>query len=263
MSTVRSTGRTVGKRALAAFICLTMLCGLIPAAVLSTQGADVANYVSLPITIRDYAADGMLFEWNETGTVGDTVYSDSTPTKVITGTAEGLSNTDATSNDGYVRYTSKLSTPTANTPYITYYLDGTQTRNALRYCVVKYRTDAKSPITPKIGHRWGSSSNNYVNFDTSGYNDTSTWTTVVVDLGGSETDTVNYVSFFYGLASGKYIDIAYVAFFDTSAKATEYKKMTEKPPYQQSITTVTPKALVCLTQVTKTISTTSRVRTTQ
>lgn len=70
MSTVRSTGRAVGKRALAAFICLTMLCGLIPAAVLSTQGADVANYVSLPITIRDYAADGMLFEWNETGTVG-------------------------------------------------------------------------------------------------------------------------------------------------------------------------------------------------
>ena len=77
MSTVRSTGRAVGKRALAAFICLTMLCGLIPAAVLSTQGADVANYVSLPITIRDYAADGMLFEWNETGTVGDTVYTSS------------------------------------------------------------------------------------------------------------------------------------------------------------------------------------------
>ena len=77
MSTVRSTGRAVGKRALAAFICLTMLCGLIPAAVLSTQGADVANYVSLPITIRDYAADGMLFEWNETGTAGDTVYTSS------------------------------------------------------------------------------------------------------------------------------------------------------------------------------------------
>ena len=65
MSTVRSTGRAVGKRALAAFICLTMLCGFIPAAVLSTKSADVATYVSLPITIRDYAADGMLFEWNE------------------------------------------------------------------------------------------------------------------------------------------------------------------------------------------------------
>ena len=77
MSTVRSTGRAVGKRALAAFICLTMLCGFIPAAVLSTKSADVATYVSLPITIRDYAADGMLFEWNELGTVGDTVYTSS------------------------------------------------------------------------------------------------------------------------------------------------------------------------------------------
>lgn len=77
MSTVRSTGRAVGKRALAAFICLTMLCGFIPAAVLSTKSADVATYVSLPIIIRDYAADGMLFEWNELGTVGDTVYTSS------------------------------------------------------------------------------------------------------------------------------------------------------------------------------------------
>ena len=77
MSTVRSTGRAVGKRALAAFICLTMLCGFIPAAVLSTKSADVATYVSLPITIRDYAADGMLFEWNEIGTAGDTVYTSS------------------------------------------------------------------------------------------------------------------------------------------------------------------------------------------
>lgn len=220
MSTVRSTGRAVGKRALAAFICLTMLCGLIPAAVLSTQGADVANYVSLPITIRDYAADGMLFEWNETGTVGDTVYSDSTPTKVITGTAEGFSGTTAATYNGYVRYTSSASN--AN-PYITYYLDSTQTRNALRYCVVKYRTNAASASQPTIGHRWNNGdSKNYVNFDTSGYNKASTWTTVVIDL-GSGTDAVSHVSLFYKLASGKYIDIAYVAFFDKSEKATEYK----------------------------------------
>lgn len=220
MSTVRSTGRAVGKRALAAFICLTMLCGLIPAAVLSTQGADVANYVSLPITIRDYAADGMLFEWNETGTVGDTVYSDSTSTKVITGTATGLSKTTATTYDGYVRYTS--SADNAN-PYITYYLDSTQTRNALRYCVVKYRTNAASASQPTIGHRWNNGdSKNYVNFDTSGYNKASTWTTVVIDLGRG-TDAVSHVSLFYKLASGKYIDIAYVAFFDKSEKATEYK----------------------------------------
>lgn len=38
------------------------------------QGGEAAEfYVSLPITIRDYAADGMLFEWNENGTTGDAV----------------------------------------------------------------------------------------------------------------------------------------------------------------------------------------------
>lgn len=216
MSTVRSTGRAVGKRALAAFICLTMLCGLIPAAVLSTQGADVANYVSLPITIRDYAADGMLFEWNETGTVGDTVYSDSTPTRVFTEQAGGGAY-NATVYDSYVRYTS-----TSTGVYITYTLSG-KTRHDLRYCVVKYRTNAAASSTPTIGHRWNNgSSNNYVDFDTSGYNKASTWTTVVIDLGDG-TDVVSHVTLYPRLAKGKYIDIAYVAFFDKSEKATEYK----------------------------------------
>lgn len=219
MSTVRSTGRAVGKRALAAFICLTMLCGLIPAAVLSTQGANVANYVSLPITIRDYAADGMLFEWNEIGTPEkDTIHSDSsTPTRVFTEQAGGGAY-NATVYDSYVRYTS-----TSDGLYITYSLSSGQTRNDLRYCVVKYLTNAAATKTPTIGHRWNNgSSNNYVNFDTSGYNKTSTWTTVVIDLGGG-TNTVNYVTLYPRLASGNYIDIAYVAFFDTKAKADEYK----------------------------------------
>ena len=216
MSTVRSTGRAVGKRALAAFICLTMLCGFIPAAVLSTKSADVATYVSLPITIRDYAADGMLFEWNELGTVGDTVYSDSTPTRAFTEQAGGGAY-NATVSNGYVRYTS-----TSTGVYITYTLSG-ETRNALRYCVVKYRTNASPSSQPTIGHRWNKgASNNYVNFATSGYNKASTWETVVIDLGGG-TDAVSHVTIYPRLASGKYIDIAYVAFFDTSAKATEYK----------------------------------------
>ncbi|MDY5859529.1 MAG: fibro-slime domain-containing protein, partial [Eubacteriales bacterium] len=194
----------------------TMLCGLIPAAVLSTQGADVANYVSLPITIRDYAADGMLFEWNETGTVGDTVYSDSTPTRVFTEQAGGGAY-NATVYDSYVRYTS-----TSTGVYITYTLSG-KTRHDLRYCVVKYRTNAAASSTPTIGHRWNNgSSNNYVDFDTSGYNKASTWTTVVIDLGDG-TDVVSHVTLYPRLAKGKYIDIAYVAFFDKSEKATEYK----------------------------------------
>lgn len=220
MSTVRSTGRAVGKRALAAFICLTMLCGLIPAAVLSTQGANVANYVSLPITIRDYAADGMLFEWNEIGTPEkDTIHSDSsTPTRVFTEQAGGGAY-NATVYDSYVRYTS-----TSDGLYITYSLSSGQTRNDLRYCVVKYRTNAAATKTPTIGHRWNDGkSNNYVNFDTSGYNKTSTLTTtVVIDLGSGD-EKVDYVTIYPRLASGNYIDIAYVAFFDTKAKADEYK----------------------------------------
>ena len=35
------------------------------------------EYVSLPITIRDYAADGMLFEWNDLGQTGTLAYSQS------------------------------------------------------------------------------------------------------------------------------------------------------------------------------------------
>lgn len=217
MSTVRSTGRTVGKRALAAFICLTMLCGFIPAAVLSTKSADVATYVSLPITIRDYAADGMLFEWNELGTVGDTIHSASTPpTRVFTEKAGGGAY-NATVSDSYVRYTS-----TSTGVYITYTLSG-ETRNALRYCVVKYRTNASPSSQPTIGHWWKKGDQtHFVNFDTN-FGKDPTWTTAVIDLGGG-TDTVSYVTIYPRLASGNYIDIAYVAFFGNESDATEYKK---------------------------------------
>lgn len=232
MSTVRSTGRAVGKRALAAFICLTMLCGFIPAAVLSTKSADVATYVSLPITIRDYAADGMLFEWNELGDTGNKILSDYenvSPKKLITSKAGGGSysasahseSTTASDNTTittpYYRYT-----VSSTGAYITYSLSG-MTRSQLRYCVVKYRTNALPSSQPTIGHRWNNgASNNYVNFATSGYNQASTWKTVVIDLGSGE-DTVNYVTLYPRLDSGKYIDISYVAFFDDQNKANAYQ----------------------------------------
>ena len=65
------------KRSLAAVLCLVMVLGLIPilgggkialeaeAAPVDTQGYPVSDYITLPITIRDFAADGMLFEYNE------------------------------------------------------------------------------------------------------------------------------------------------------------------------------------------------------
>ena len=46
------------------------------------------EYVSLPITIRDYAADGMLFEWNDMGNTGTT-------SKLSTYSIRGLNVSDS------------------------------------------------------------------------------------------------------------------------------------------------------------------------
>ena len=126
------------KRILAALLSAVMVFTMIPfmgvtAYAENTNGTG-DEYVSLPITIRDYAADGMLFEWNEIGTPEkDTIHSDSsTPTRVFTEQAGGGAY-NATVYDSYVRYTS-----TSDGLYITYSLSSGQTRNDLRYCVVKY-----------------------------------------------------------------------------------------------------------------------------
>ena len=63
------------KRILAALLSAVMVFTMIPfmgvtAYAENTKGPG-DEYVSLPITIRDYAADGMLFEWNDMGQTGD------------------------------------------------------------------------------------------------------------------------------------------------------------------------------------------------
>ena len=62
------------KRILAALLSAVMVFTMIPfmgvtAYAENTKGTG-DEYVSLPITIRDYAADGMLFEWNDLGNTG-------------------------------------------------------------------------------------------------------------------------------------------------------------------------------------------------
>lgn len=60
------------KRILAALLAAFMAVSIMPAISVTTLAAgDEEEYVSLPITIRDYAADGMLFEWNDMGQTGD------------------------------------------------------------------------------------------------------------------------------------------------------------------------------------------------
>lgn len=205
---------------LGAAMFFTMLPGMsadVNAASGTTRAGENVNFVSMPITIRDYAADGMLFQWNELGATGDQVVGSSLPTPTVKYTAQaGGGAYNATTGDGYVRYTS-----TSTGIYITYSVSGSHSRSSMRYGVVKYRANADYSSQPTIGHRWNNGgTNKYVNFPTDGYNQ-SDFKSVVVDL-GSGTDTVTHVTLYPRLASGKYIDIAEVAFFSSQTDANSY-----------------------------------------
>lgn len=204
------------KRLLAALMSAIMAFAMLPAAGVPANAAEEQEYVSLPITIRDYAADGMLFQWNELGATGDQVVGGSvaTPTVRYTGQAGGGAYTVSTTED-YVRYTA-----TSDGTFITYSV-GNHTRTNMRYAVVKYRTSAGYHRQPTIGHRWNNgSSYNYVNFPTDGYNQNE-FKSVVVDLGAGG-ETVSYVTLYPRLYSGAYIDIAEVAFFSNQTDANNY-----------------------------------------
>ena len=59
------------RRILAALLMAVMVVSMLPAAGVTAYAANADDeYVSLPVTIRDYAADGMLFEWNDMGQTG-------------------------------------------------------------------------------------------------------------------------------------------------------------------------------------------------
>lgn len=63
------------KRILAALLMAVMVVSMLPALGVTAYAENTKGpgdeYVSLPITIRDYAADGMLFEWNDMKLTGD------------------------------------------------------------------------------------------------------------------------------------------------------------------------------------------------
>ena len=62
------------KRILAALLMAVMVVSMLPALGVTAYAENTKGpgdeYVSLPITIRDYAADGMLFEWNDMKNMG-------------------------------------------------------------------------------------------------------------------------------------------------------------------------------------------------
>lgn len=214
------------KKLLAVLLSVVMVLSMQPITGIVTLADGTTNaeveYISLPITIRDYAADGMLFEWNELGATGDQTIGASIVQPIVKYTAKaggGASTYTATEGDGYVRYT------VINTgAYITYAVNGSNTRTAMRYAVLKYRTNAASAASadlPTIGHRWNNgASKNYVNLPQDGYNQTD-FKSVIVDL-GTGTDTVSYVTIYPRLSAGTYMDIAELSFFSSLTDATNY-----------------------------------------
>ena len=62
----------IGKRLLSGLLSLAMVLSLVPAMDLTieAEAAPISSFITMPITIRDYAADGMLFEFNQVGATG-------------------------------------------------------------------------------------------------------------------------------------------------------------------------------------------------
>ena len=213
------------KKLLAVLLSVVMTLSMQPITGIVTLAEGTTNakveYISLPITIRDYAADGMLFEWNELGATGDQTIGASIVQPIVkyTAKADGGGAYNATEGDGYVRYTA-----TSTGIYITYYANGSNTRTAMRYAVLKYRTNAASAASvpqPTIGHRWNDGgSNKYVDLPQDGYNQAG-FKTVIVDL-ESGGDAVSHVTIYPRLNDGNYIDIAELSFFSSKTDATNY-----------------------------------------
>ena len=215
------------KRILAALLSAVMVFTMIPFMGVTAYAENTMGpgdeYVSLPITIRDYAADGMLFEYNDENNsgpqnVGATVVQ---PALRIT-TKSGGGAFSASEQTGFVRYTAN-----SDGTYLTYSI-GNYNRTAIRYCVVSFRTNSavKSGYTPEIGHRWNNgSAKDYKNFAQTGYNKglSADFFNQVTDL-GSGNDIVSYVTFYPRIPKGKIIDIAYIAFFASKTDADNYAK---------------------------------------
>lgn len=196
---------------------------ILPAVTTTLEAANEGQeYVSLPITIRDYADDGMLFDYSDynsgeelTKVWGSGTNTSITPTKLFTANTSGsLFNTST--EDGYIRYTS-----TGSGIYITYAISGV-TRTQARYALLKYRTSTTtSSESPDIGHRWnGGGTSNYLTFSKDGYGQEN-FVNQVIDLGSGD-ETLSYITIRPKLNSGQYIDIAYLALFSSYDDAKNY-----------------------------------------
>lgn len=205
--------------------------------VIMGEGTQTGNYISMPITIRDFAADGMLFEPNAVGEAGTVEVADQGPTvNLPTPTfkdrpsndilrATGFSEKRETTEGEFLRFTRNSD----SNQYITFYFDAySYVRKDLRYLAIKYRTDGEKSGSSAVQIYQRPSTGEYtrVNFPTTGYNKSS-WTTVVVDLAGGDWSSTSgsatkYITLLPRLDYGKSFDVAYAAFFSSKSDAQTY-----------------------------------------
>lgn len=233
------------KKSAAVVLSAAVALGSLSLANVVTEGADVVlgegtqtgNYISMPITLRDFAADGMLFDPNAVGEAGTVEVADqgstvNLPTPTFKDRpsndilrATGFSEKWETTEGEFLRFTRN----SGSGLYITFYFDAySYVRKDLRYLAIKYRTDGEVSGSSAVQIYQRPSTGEYtrVNFPTTGYNKSS-WTTVVVDLAGGDWSSTSgsatkYITLLPRLDYGKSFDVAYAAFFSSKSDAQTY-----------------------------------------
>lgn len=194
--------------------------------------------ITMPITIRDYAADGMLFEWNERPGVFVTRYDP----KSWGGSCKYLQNPyDKTVQDaggskfqntnGFAQLET-YNDDTGKKAYSTLTIGGAYTGGEIRYIAIRGRLTAAPKVNPTIYYRKDGDDANTsaVKYQFTDANVTA-WNQadhsyLVIDMGAKSeayTNTaIKYVTIYTGMATGKSMIISDIAFFTTKEAAQLY-----------------------------------------
>ena len=225
-------GLKTTNRFIAAALSFVMILGMLPVIPMTIHAADettrnVNHFVSLPITIRDFPADGMLFEYNEIYDNGEGNYAiiggeeeeEVKPVMMIRDKASTVTNGSGSSNpedeDGvsYIRYTANSNKNTLNLKWSV-----SLNRAQARYAVIKYRASTDASSTPTIGYSWKNGSTS-VDLNKSLPR---SWETIVIDM-GEGAQSLTDVTLNTGIKKkNQAFDIAYLAFFAEKDDAKAY-----------------------------------------
>lgn len=216
-------GLKTTKRLVAAVLSLVMVLGMLPVIPLTIHADEGQDYVSLPITIRDFVADGMLFECNELSDTGDYVVTTSTNVAPdYDFYAKGFNNYISSGSAGYtITESSGITKFTANWQstglYVTTNAVDNYTIKNLRYVAIRYRIDSViSSRTPTFSVQ----ADDYSTVKTINLT-AGSWQTAVLDCSASTLGLWRLKITPY-LKEGGTLQIDYMAGFATEADAQAY-----------------------------------------